>query len=65
MVPNGMGNGQLEFVTMTGQVAHRKTIMIQNGKGNTDVSFLRPGLYVVRLLFGGHYYIEKLVVSGG
>jgi hypothetical protein len=64
-VPNGNGYAQLEFVTLAGQVAQRKTLNINNGKGNTDVSFLRPGLYVVRLLFEGKFYVEKLSVSGG
>lgn len=64
LVPNGNGNALLEFVALTGQVAQRTTIMMYNGKGNTSVSFLRPGVYVVRLHLAGKYYIQKLVVSG-
>ncbi len=64
-IPNGNGYAQVEFVTLTGRMAHQTSVLMFNGKGNMNVSFLRPGLYVVRLKFEGKYYVEKLVVSGG
>ena len=63
-VPDGNGYAQVEFVCLTGQVAHQAAVMIYNGKGNTNVSFLRPGIYSVRLIYKGKSYVEKLVVSG-
>ncbi|GAO30492.1 trypsin-like peptidase domain-containing protein [Geofilum rubicundum] len=64
-IPDGNGFAQIEFVTLTGQSVHSSRILIYNGKGNLNVSFLRPGVYVARLLFEGKVYVEKLVVSGG
>jgi lysyl endopeptidase len=64
-IPDGNGYAQIEFVTLTGQLAQRSTILIYNGKGNLNVSFLRAGVYVVRLVLEGQVYVEKVVVSGG
>jgi hypothetical protein len=63
-IPDGHDYAQVEFVSLTGHLAHKASVMIYNGKGNMNVSFLRPGLYVVRLKFEGKTYVDKLVISG-
>ncbi|MCA1744845.1 MAG: trypsin-like peptidase domain-containing protein, partial [Bacteroidales bacterium] len=63
--PDGNGYARVEFITLMGQVAWQTNTMIYNGKGNMTVSFLRPGIYMVRMTYEGKTYVEKLVVGGG
>jgi lysyl endopeptidase len=64
-IPEANGSAQIEFFTLTGHLAHQSSILMYNGKGNMNVSLLMPGVYVIRLMFEGEKYVEKLVVRSG
>lgn len=62
-LPEGLTNGQLKIVDLTGKMVLNKNIINSTQELHIDVSSLRSGMYLIRLEFDTNIITKRLIIQ--